>query len=387
MFENILKEFKRLSMAVDFLTEDQATDIIGTVTRKVMEYMGAYTVDVLWRKEKIRDGIYLRALWSESKSRRGSAKGHFVNPESHGIWSKVYREHKPVWIEGIQSKECERSITAGGTDENLEERYIRLTDPIKNQIGGRSIEPSDLEFYEDTDTIIAIPISYRDTIWGVYSIQLDKFQKKVEDKAFKEISDLVYEMAHLMWKSDVQKQYIDDTKRAITNFQDAIVTPPVTITLNRERKGFIARPFVGEDFQYVEDYINEYLHVKGIHVDHYSYSPGGGIIIENLMEKIKQAHFGIADITENRPNSLLELGMMMILDKKFIILKRKDDDKEVPFDISAYQYYRYEKEGVKFVFFEPGNNNPLNIDDIFDSFIRILEQNKNFIEAKPYTAG
>ena len=386
MFENILQEFKKLTVAINFLSEANAKELIDFVSRTIMEELGAYTIDLLW-KQRAERGIFLNVLWSKSNSNRGQAKGHFVNEESHGIWSKVYREKKPVWIEGIQSKQCIKSIQDGGEDNTLGAGYIRLTEPVKNKRGGDIVEIDDLVFYEDTDTVIAIPMSYRDIIWGVYSIELQRYQKSVEDKTFREIYALANAMASVIWKSDVEKQYLKDTSRAINNFKDSIATFPVSIRLNPVRVGFLIRPFVGEEFEYIEKYINKSLHKKNVHVSHYSHPAGGGIVIQNLMEEIKKAHFGIADITKNRPNSLLELGMMMILNKKFIILKRKDDDTDVPFDIGAYQYYKYEMKGPELVFFEPGKDNPLKIDDVFNSFIKILERDRGFSEAQPYTAG
>ena len=386
MFENILQEFKKLTVAIDFLSEANAKELIDFVSRKIMEELGAYTVDLLWKQPAER-GIFLKVLWSKSNSNRGQAKGHFVDQESHGIWSKVYREKKPVWIEGIQSKECIKSIQDGGEDDTLGAGYIRLNKSVKNKRGGDIVEIDDLEFYEDTDTVIAIPMSYRDTIWGVYSIELERYQKNVEDKTFREIYALANAMASVIWKSDVEKQYLNDTSRAINNFKDSIATFPVTIRLNPVRVGFMIRPFVGEDFEYIEKYINKSLHKKNVHVTHYSHPAGAGPVIQNLMEEIKKAHFGIADITNNTPNALLELGMMMILNKRFIILKRKDDDTDVPFDIGSYQYYKYEMKGPELVFFEPGQKNPVKIDDVFNSFIERLEKDRRFSKAQPYTEG
>ena len=385
MFENILAEFKNLTTAVDFLTQDQAKEIISTLSKNVMEKLGAYTVDFLWKeKEKVKGGIFLRALFSES-NKRGQINGHLVYPGAKGIWSKVYRDRQSVWIEDIQDKQCISSYEDGGTDKILGRGFIKLTEAVENKIGGGTVEIDDLELYKDTDVIISIPIIYRDAILGIYSIELEKFQKKVEDKTYGEIFDLTSEMAHLMWKADAQRDYIEDTKKAINNFNKSLVTPSLSIVLNPVRIGFMLRPFEGEEFNYVEVGINKYLHTKEVHVAHYFHPPGGGIVISNLMEEIKRAHFGIADMTGNRPNSLLELGMMMILDKKIIILKRKDDDKELPFDIGAYNYYRYEMRGTDLVFFEPATNDPLQIDNVLAPFVEALLQDKSFREAQPYT--
>ncbi len=384
MLEYTLEKLKPLTRAVDFISEENAKELVDFISRRIIKEMSACTVDLLW-KEPAQKGTYLKVFWTDTKSGRGPAKGRFVNQQSNGIWSKVYRERKPIWIEGIQSKKYEKSINNGGKDSTLEEGQIRLTEPVENKRGGDIIDSSDLVFYEDIDTIIAIPLSYRDTIWGIYSIELERYHKTVEEKTFKDIERLAKEMAIAIWKSDVEKQNVKDTSEAIKNFKDSIEIDPETTKLNPIRMGLIVRPFVGKEFEYVEKYLNECLHTKGVHLEHYSHPPGAGIVIDNLMKQIKQAHFGIADITENRPNSLLELGMMMILGKQLLILKRKDDDTDVPFDIGAYQYYKYEMQGPALMFFEPGKEEPLRIDNILDLFIKRLENDKSFSRAKPYT--
>ncbi|MEM9271916.1 MAG: hypothetical protein AAGA80_02970 [Cyanobacteria bacterium P01_F01_bin.143] len=385
MFKHILEELTKLIKAIDFISDENAKELVTSISLKIREELGACTVDLLWKetKEKIYGGTYLKVFLSETNSGRGRAEGRFVNQESFGIWSKVYREGKPIWIEGIQSKQHDKYISGSGNDNSLREGYIRLTEPLENKKGGR-IESSDLVFYEDIDTIIVIPLSYRDTIWGVYSIELERYQRNIEPNIFKEISDLVQAMAIVIWKSDVETQNLKDTSQAIADFKKSIIASPITTRLNTFRIGLIVRPFNGEEFEYVQDYLNKYLHKKGIHLSHYSHPPSQGIVINSLMEEIKRTHFGVADITGNSPNCLLELGMMMILGKQFLILKRKDDETEVPFDISAYQYYKYEMQGPSLLFFEPGKRNSLEIDQVLDLFIKRLEKNKSFSEAKPY---
>ena len=371
MFENILEESKTLTTAVDFLNEKQAKKIIGFISETIMESLGAYTIDVMLKETNLT-GDMLQPFYSKRDEKREKVTSYSIS-NGEAIWSVVCDHEKPVWIEDIQSKRKKADSP---------KNYIKLT-KIENKLE-LDIQRSELVFYQDTDTIIVIPISYKNTFLGVYSIELNKYQKKIEDKIFEEISELVDTIATIIWKSDAHEQYIDDTEQAINGFIYNVKTHQITFKLSHKKEGFIIRPFKSEYFQHMEDYINEYLHKKGINIKHHSHDPGQPIVINSLMGQVKRAHFAIIDITENNLNCLLELGMIMILNKNFIILKRKDDNTKVPFDISAYQYYRYEKQGMKFVFFEPGNYKTLNISDIFDAFIKELKKSKIFNEAEDW---
>ena len=63
------------------------------------------------------------------------------------------------------------------------------------------------------------------------------------------------------------------------------------------------------------------------------------------MEQINQAHFGIADITGLNDNVLIEVGVMTANGMPLVIIREKDDNQSLPFDIAARQSYRYELKG------------------------------------------
>jgi hypothetical protein len=60
------------------------------------------------------------------------------------------------------------------------------------------------------------------------------------------------------------------------------------------------------------------------------------------MSRIRTSHFCIADITGCNPNVLAEVGMMMILKKKILLLRRKGDDAPRPFNLNQMPLYEYE---------------------------------------------
>lgn len=105
------------------------------------------------------------------------------------------------------------------------------------------------------------------------------------------------------------------------------------------------------------------------------------------MNQIRDAHFGIVDITSCNSNVMLELGMMMILGKKFILFRRRDDDHSLPFDIRNYQCYQYEVRRNGICTWNPGDTKPIPIEEVLNSFIPELYREPDFRDAKPYIAA
>ena len=67
--------------------------------------------------------------------------------------------------------------------------------------------------------------------------------------------------------------------------------------------------------------------------------------MDEMVEQIKQAHFGIADITGLNNNVLIEVGIMTGNGMPLIVIRDKDDNQMLPFDIAARQCYGYELRG------------------------------------------
>ena len=81
---------------------------------------------------------------------------------------------------------------------------------------------------------------------------------------------------------------------------------------------------------------------------------------------------------------MLELGMMMILGKKFILFRQREDNHSLPFDIRNYQCYQYEVRRNGICTWNPGDANPIPIEKVLDSFIPELYRDPDFRDAKPY---
>ena len=218
MFQNLIAELEELTLAVDFVTAEHAKKICELVNRQVADKLDAYIIDILWKKPA-RVGTILQPFLSTERSRRGQAKSHFVNGESAGIWTFVYRNETAVWLEGIQQNDeyIVRSIADGGIDDKLDRGYIRVAQPIKNRATKIEMQSGDLIFYEDTDAIVTIPLLHWSTTWGAYSIELER-HGTVDETTYRQLVDLSKWIAMIIWKSDVQCENSDGTNQAITRF-------------------------------------------------------------------------------------------------------------------------------------------------------------------------
>jgi hypothetical protein len=64
--------------------------------------------------------------------------------------------------------------------------------------------------------------------------------------------------------------------------------------------------------------------------------------VEEMMGQINQAQFGIADITGLNDNVLIEIGVTTANGMPLVIIREKEDNQSLSFDIAARQSYRYE---------------------------------------------
>ncbi|NEQ34760.1 MAG: hypothetical protein F6K04_28050 [Leptolyngbya sp. SIO4C5] len=123
---------------------------------------------------------------------------------------------------------------------------------------------------------------------------------------------------------------------------------------------------------------------NNIQARRYIHPPGNRYVVSEIMKQIKDSHFGIVDITGFSPNIMLELGMMMILNKKFILLHQKVDNLELPFDIQNYHCYKYEIRRGGIYAWSPGDSQAVKIEEILKSFIPELYRDPVFRDAKAF---
>ena len=358
----MLNELEKLSLTLDTLTTTEAERILNAINKVFVNMLNPHIIDLIW-KEEGRNGVILRPFTSSyDTSRRGGAKPYQVGEGLTSIWTWVYRHRRPVWIENIKSQDLKK--------------------PVKNEATGEEIDPLYLNIFPDTDSILAIPLIFRDMTWGIYSIELP-----ISGKFTQEILDLLERIskpiAVIIWKADTFVLNQRQTTDAVRLFTDSILEYGFQEMLTPYRSGFIARPFLLE-FNSVENAINKILESRQIQARHYVSRQRAGIVIEDIMKQVRSSHFGIVDITGCNPNVMAELGMFMVLRKKFLILRRKDDRMELPFDIRPYHFTEYVMKESEMTCWDPVDERYESLEDILSPFIAELYYDPNFVAAKPW---
>ena len=364
----MIRELENLSLTMDLITKDDAKEIIRTVNAALLGLLKADIIDVRW-KEEAEGGCKLNSFSSIDLTQRGTPKPYLIKHDSNddptGVWTWVYENRKPLWLEGIKGKDLKKAVKNEATEDDIEPRY--------------------LNFFESTDSIMAIPLTFRDAVWGIYSVELP-----TSGKLTQEIKELMVRisrpLANIVWKADAQEFKQKQRSEAVRLFCTSWKEYEVETMLTKYRTGFIARPFEPK-FNVVEDCITGFLENKDICAEHYKFGPGKEtFVIKDIMDKIKSSHFGIVDITNCNHNVMLELGMMMVQEKRFILLRRHDDKTIVPFDIGGYHYFEYEeKPGPEIRLKDPGTNQYEPIERVLEDFVKHLENDPAFLVAKPCT--
>jgi hypothetical protein len=70
--------------------------------------------------------------------------------------------------------------------------------------------------------------------------------------------------------------------------------------------------------------------------------PGPGIILEDIRRQIEEAHVVVAEISEPNPNVFYELGYAHALRKPALLLVRREQGKDMPFDVRSYRAIFYD---------------------------------------------
>ena len=362
MLNCLIKELQRLSISLEFVTDVDAKRIIELINERIQDKTNSFIVDLLIRKQG-QEGVILEPLVStHNKSKRGAAKGKEITESSSGVWAWVYRYKSPLWLENVISTDREKGAI--------------------NKLSKQTINENYLEFFSETDGILVIPLFFKENFMGIYSIEFPEYMT-IKNEVVDEIIELSKFIAVLLWKVDVQNQINEDAGNAISHFRSAIFEETIERMLDEYKSGFFARPF---DIKYegVEKYIKGFFGQNNILVKSFEHKPGTGFVVGNIRAQIESSHFGIIDISECNPNVMVEFGMMKALDKKFILLIRKDDDTEIPFDLRPFHVYKYEFKKDEILVVDPSSNQMKSIDDSLRSFINKLLTIPTFQNAKPY---
>ncbi|HEV3400405.1 MAG TPA: hypothetical protein VG078_01170, partial [Acidimicrobiales bacterium] len=141
------------------------------------------------------------------------------------------------------------------------------------------------------------------------------------------------------------------------------------------------------DYSVVEERIRELLEERGIRAR--AYEPAGGTryIVDDIQAQIRRSHFCIADMTGLNPNVVAEVAMMIVMRKHFMLIKRRGDLTEIPFDFSQYPFHEYEVNASGLRTWNTAQSTFQPFEAVLDRFIERLPQDTGFFSAQQYQAS
>jgi hypothetical protein len=112
-------------------------------------------------------------------------------------------------------------------------------------------------------------------------------------------------------------------------------------TVEREHaKAFVVMQFSPPYNELYEDVIKPVCKEFGVDVERADETPGPGFIIQDVVRKIEEATFIIADITPSNPNVFFEVGYAYAVKRPTILVA--DRQSQLPFDVSGFRTLFYE---------------------------------------------
>jgi hypothetical protein len=355
MFEEFISQLRGFSLSVDFIETSKARDVIRTINQFVATKLDAYIVDLLWKTEA-RDNVILEPFASTTQSARGEAQKLVINLEAArvqpdmtgGIWQIAYSYRKPILV---------KKINPDGT--------FDIPSSQDSQLQGLQ----KVDVFRDTEGIVVLPIHYRNMVWGVYSIESER-PMELDEVTINQLQEIASLIGSIVWKSDVLVQNCKDTEQAVRQFEQQTDALRESVGLYPSPTCFMIRPFE-EKYAAVERALAGGFERAGFRLIHYEHAPGDSIVISGIIKEIARCHCGVADVSENNSNVMLELGMLMAEGKNFLLLKKKGADTDsLPFDLTAYNHYEYVERNGRLFYVNPANQDSEPLDPKIIEFCR-----------------
>jgi hypothetical protein len=345
MFKLVNQELHDLTRPLDFITTEDARVAVKAVIEKLTCATDAYIVDVYWKKKPVKGGDVLDPfVWIRTESSQPSS---IIITEEEGILPWVFKNGKVAWIDEVKAKDWSKPVLNLAAVDALkfEQKYGDISQDYNEEID-KYIQPSSKidSFSEATDAIISLPLKHRGIIWGLISLEFKK-PKPYDSDLLKQLKKITPNLACLIWKSDIYEQNNAETHEAVLEFSKLVSKEEAeTVPLTDYPSCFFSRQFdEAGKFEKIEKKVGQIVSNSKIILT--SFRPQAkDFVVKQIIDNIKSSHFCIADITEQNPNVMIELGMMMMYQKDIIIFKSSDDDSPIPFDINQSNIYTYKWE-------------------------------------------
>lgn len=126
-------------------------------------------------------------------------------------------------------------------------------------------------------------------------------------------------------------------------WDDAAITFENVCVRRDALKAFVMMPFREPFDALYKDVIFEVAARRlGFEVTRVDEIVGPGIIMDDIRQKIDEAHVVVAEISSPNPNVFYELGYAHALGKPAVLLARREVGKDLPFDIRGYRAIFYD---------------------------------------------
>ena len=142
--------------------------------------------------------------------------------------------------------------------------------------------------------------------------------------------------------SHVVASPFEGTGTGLYAWDDASIAFTETTVFSAVPKVFVIMPFSEPFDTLYRDVILPVAKKLGFEVVQGGEILGPGIIIEDIQQKIEEAHFVVAEISTHNPNVFYELGYAHALRKPAILLVRRQEGQAMPFDIRGYRAIFYD---------------------------------------------
>ena len=350
----MIEGLDQLSKAIGIVDQATARHVAEEVNRKLAALLRAQVVRFYWSRTA-EDGTVLDPIAFINETRASDPQQFTVTAGSRGLLHSAFRSGQGLWLEDLRRTYREPTLTNLMTGEPVDTADLMLGDP-----------PS-------CDSLMVVPIFERGIPQGLYLVEL-----QASERLTKGIAELMRELGEdvgtIVYNADVYDYDARKSRDAVRRFVDSIkdIALDPVIVHQRIRTAFVARPY-SEEFTSIQERAEKALASKGVQARHYT-AQMNRAVIEEIVSQIRNSHFCVVDLTGNNPNVLTEIGMMIVLGKKLLVLRRRGDDTALPFDVSHYTYWEYEPHGDDQLQVWTADGTSLPLEDVLDRFFETLPQ-------------
>jgi hypothetical protein len=363
----LIEQLEQLCAAAGFVREADARQVIEGVNRQLLNLLKADAVALYWSQAGER-GYVLTPVAHINFTERPDPQPFIVNADSREVLAWVFLNAQPLWLEDVARRHRDDVILNRATGARLTRGMVNLDDPPL------------------FDSIVAVPLLEKGGVHGVYAV--DTGSRQLSQRVVALMQRLGRPLASLLHSADMLEYQQRQTGRAVRLFLDSIRDFRLSdVLLDQDfRTAFIATPYSYE-FDAVRQSLAQSLAASGVRTA--SYVPETRqYVVSEITAQIRNSHFCIADLTGNNVNVITEVGMMMVLGKRTLVLRRRGDDTSIPFDLSHFSVWEYEidQSGTELLVFSPADNRLVPFRGILERFLAQLPGETGFMLAEPWQA-